>query len=377
MINKVYVSTSDAGLIRSAQTIAIARLGYMWIMGPVDKMRTVQDVPKSKWAWMVLDGSNGGIYTTNSNPNTSNKNVAVATSVSTITEAFAPTTPLVPPPTPPPFVLSFEALINSNVESSITATAPLTGVFVGTHTYNGAGTVTGIWDFGDGSSTEEYTSSATVNHTFETGSWTASLALTESTYNSTSVAVVYVVGNVPVLTPLFYVITSSAVAPLTAAFANSSSVSVGSSSYSYNWVFGDETNDSVYQPTHVYDTGSFPVRLEITESYYGIAEAYELPGGITASVPVVIASFTTNSIGLGGLTESYMEPLTMSFTSSVSYNGNGALTYYWDFGNSESSSMEPPPEAFYGTGSFTASLTVTENSYGITSVYTRSFEVST
>jgi hypothetical protein len=95
MINKVYVSTSDASLVQSAQTVAIASLGYLWAMGPVEEMRTVKSISSSKWAWMVLQ--NGSITTTNTGPNPYSKTVKVATSLSDVTTAFAPTTPLVSP----------------------------------------------------------------------------------------------------------------------------------------------------------------------------------------------------------------------------------------------------------------------------------------
>jgi len=466
MINKVYVSTADASLIRSAQTIAISQLGFKWIMGPVNEMTTVKTISASKWAYMVLDGNSGAIFTSNSGPSVGSRTSAVATSISTITEAFAPATPLVPPPVPPPFVLSFTAFINATTSSTVAATAPVTAAFTGTNTYNGGGTVTGLWNLGDGTAVTPYTSSTVVSHTYQTGSFTASLALTESAYNSKSVATVYVTanvptvtprftidvatatapytasftnissldlgygatvtykwifgdgattssidsthgyqtgsfpvqlqitesiygiasayilpdgitGSVPVLTPLFYVITSSAVAPLTAAFANSSSEDIGDGvGYGFRWVFGDGTTSTAYQPSVIYNTGSFVVRLELSESAYGIASAYTLPGGITGSVPTLVATFTTNSVGFGETPESFMEPLTMSFTSSVdTYTGHSGLTYSWSFGNGNSSLNEPPPQANYLSGAYTASLTVTETSYGISSTSAQSFIV--
>lgn len=467
MINKVYVSTSNASLIQSAQAVAIASLGYLWSMGPVNEMRTVKVISSSKWAYMVLE--NGRIYTTNTGPNPSNKTAIIATSLTDITTAFAPTAPLMSPPPPPPFVLSFIALINDNSASTITATAPVTGALTGTHTYNGSGIVTGSWNFGDGSSTQIYTSSATVNHTFATGSWTASLALTESAYNSSSVAKVYVTanvptvtplfsvntatdtapytasftnsssynlgygatasykwvfgdgattssinsthgyqtgsfivqlqitesiygiasayilpggitGSVPVLTPLFYVNPSSSTAPFTVSFANSSSANVGSGiSFEYRWVYGDGTTSTQFQPPHGYNTGSFIVRLEISESAYNIATAYVLPGGITGSTPILIAGFITQSFGQGGAPESYMEPVTNSYTASgVTYTGVGGLTYNWDFGNGEISESNAGPigNVMYASGAFTASLSITESSYNITSYFEQSFIVS-
>ncbi len=385
MINKVYVSTSDASLIRSAQTVAIAQLGFLWIMGPVDKMRTVQEVPKSKWAYMVLDGNSGAIYTTNSGPAAGSRTSTVATSLTDITTTFTPTPPLSSPPAPPvppPFVLSFVALINSNSSSAVSATAPVTAAFTGTHTYNGEGIVTGILDLGDGSSLIPYTSSAVVNHTYDTGSFTASLSLTESTYNSTSVATVYVTANVPTIIAQFSMNPTLSVAPFTSAFTNESTVSLGEGdSVLYNWFYGDGALVSTSLPgtnffPHTYNTGTFVAQLQITESVYGITSVYVLPGGVTASVPTLTVSFTTNSIGFGDAPESYMEPVTISFTSSVSYTGHGGLTYLWDFGNLTSSSMEPPPQGNYTTGAYTASLTVTEGSYGIIGYSEQTFIVN-
>lgn len=469
MINKVYVSTADASLVQSVQTVAIASLGYLWAMGPVEEMRMVKSISSSKWAWMVLQG--GSITTTNTGPNPYSRTAKVATSLSDVTTAFAPTTPLVSPPAQAAFVLSFTSFINSFTKSIASATAPMTAAFTLTHTYNSDGVVSGFLHLGDGSTSVPYTSSMVVDHTYATGSWTASLALSESSHTSTSVALVYVTTNVPritasfsiyiaggtpsgstapfttsftddsttnigtgatttyklvygdgttssnsalpdhgygtgsfpvelqitesiygitskyvlprgitgslpILMPSFTVLTSSGIAPFTAAFTNTSDFT--GEGYSERWVFGDGTTSAqTNPPNHTYQTGSFPVRLEMTESVYHLTASYVLPYGITGSVPTVVASFTTNSVGFGGAPESYMEPVTISFTSSVSSDSHGGLTYLWDFGNLQSSSLVPPPQGNYTTGAYTASLTVTEDSYGISSTSAQSFIVST
>jgi len=74
----------------------------------------------------------------------------------------------------------------------VSGVEPFDANVTGSHTYNGSGTVTGQWDWGDGSPAEPYVSGAGISHTYSTGEWTASLAVTESSYRITNVATFYI-----------------------------------------------------------------------------------------------------------------------------------------------------------------------------------------
>jgi len=53
-------------------------------------------------------------------------------------------------------------------------------------------------------------------------------------------------------------------------------------------------------------------------------------------------------------------PLEVSFDASGSFDAEGDLTYVWDFGNGDSSTEEDPVYVYETPGSFTATLTVTD-----------------
>ena len=90
-----------------------------------------------------------------------------------------------------PTLLAFESLGDKNV------VGPYTASITGTQVYNGSGVVTGFWYWGDGTASTPFTNSAGVIHKYETGSWTSSLALTESSYNITNVASFYISASIP------------------------------------------------------------------------------------------------------------------------------------------------------------------------------------
>ena len=243
--------------------------------------------------------------------------------------------------------------------------APFSASVTGSHTYNGTGIVTGQWSWGDGSPAETYTSGAGVKHIYTTGSWTASLALTESSYGHTNVATIYISASKPWVSPLFTATPVTGIAPYTSSFDNTSTYALNST-FTYVWIFGDGTaNSTAFEPTHGYQTGSFPVELHISESYYGIAGAYLLPGGITGSVPTVSPSFTVDvAIATAPL------PVTTSNTSTIQIGGGGDyVTYRYDFGDGSPLYPNGVAKHEYGVGEFPIELQVTESLYKIAASY--------
>ena len=277
MTNKVYISTSNASLIQSSQTIAISSLGFLWSMGPINEMRTVKAIPSSRWAWMVLDGNSGNISTTNKGPDTSNKTIKVATSVADVTSTFAPTPPVESPPIIPSLTALFTVVSSSNVAG------------VGLHyftdatSYNDypAGTVTGTWNLGDGTTYAYTYLSGGFGHFYGTGSFTASLTLTESVTNITSSATKYITLIPPTLTASFTFTSHSNGAddsyePMTANLSATTSYN-GGGSETYNWYF--RTGSVVVSQsvgfvtptfTGIFNYGTYTASLQVTESTFNI-----------------------------------------------------------------------------------------------------------
>ena len=249
--------------------------------------------------------------------------------------------------------------------ADVNTVAPYSASITGSHTYNGAGTVSGLWNFGDGAAVAAYVSGAGVKHIYTTGSWTASLALTESYYGIKNVATIYISASKPWVSPLFTATPVTGIAPYTTSFDNTSTYALNST-FVYVWIFGDgKANSSLFEPTHGYQTGSFPVQLHISESYYGIAGAYLLPGGITGSVPTVSPSFTVDvPTGTAPL------PVTTSNTSTIQIGGGGDyVTYRYDFGDGSPLYPNGVAKHEYGVGEWAIELQVTESLYNIRASY--------
>lgn len=250
-----------------------------------------------------------------------------------------------------------------------------------------------LWEFGDGTTS----SLAYPTHVYPTGSSAASFSCSLQTSNSvtfapgTRSAYQYISASIPTVTAAFTFTTTSIYPPHSASFTNTSTNNSQTPTTTYFWRFVNGTiitTSSLASPSIRVDSGSFTASLQATGSY-NISSSYTQ--SFYAPIPTLTAGFTTRSFGFGGVEDSYMEPVSMSYTSSTAYAGNGTLTYLWNFGTGSITSTEfgtvagtastvgPHFRADYEPldGGYTASLQVTESIYGITSNYTRSFYVST
>jgi len=305
----------------------------------------------------------------------------------TVTAAFTyPTTSNVAP-----FSVSF---VNGSTTDSQT---PPTLTYRWTFTYtNAAGAATTT------------TSAVPSGYTrrIDSGSFTASLQATGS-YGIASIVSHSFVAPAPTLALSLSMAYIQAVSPSMVTIHPTVTYNGVGTPYGYpfnnfnRWWFGDFTEAGVeYSQSYsgdvsrTYNTrsdaggitiGEFTASLCLTESIYGIAvrttQSFYIP------MPTVLARFITQSFGNGGDENSYMEPVSMSYTSSVYYDGNTVPTMLWDFGSASfftttygvqpgtTASFGPHFRADYGPGSFTASLQLT-GSYGIASLVTQSFLIS-
>jgi hypothetical protein len=281
-------------------------------------------------------------------------------------------------------------------------------------TYNGIGTIQGRWNSGEWSepTSAEYWlayGGTAWTRTYDTrsaaavtdGKFTASLSVTESIYGIKSLYTQSFALAFPTLGVTLAAVSSSNYSPSVVTFTPTVT-NTGAGTVTGKYFFGEFTEaETEYWvaysagPTiRTYDTrsgtdstGSFTASLQLTGSNYGITAF------VTQSIPLlfpsVTSAFTTHSFGFGGAEDSYMEPVSMSYTSSVTYNGTaGTLTYNWDFGSASfwttvlgaqtgtTSSVGPHFRADYDVGNFTASLQAT-GSYDVASRSEQLFTVST
>lgn len=259
---------------------------------------------------------------------------------------------------------------------------PLTVVFTNTTTTPQLDTY--LWKFGDG----ETSTKINPTHLYQTGSpgvgalykveLTASHAVTPTMMTS---SIDYISASIPVVTALFT--TSSMVglvAPVTVSFNNgSTTTSQTPPTLTYLWTFGDGTTSPLANPpAHGYGTGSYTASLQATGSY-DIASKYTQ--SFVVGPPVLTFTLAADS-------SSKYSPSNVTLTPTITHTGVGTLVGLWRRGETDNSDAEYTVPyvgneiltSVYDTrslsgisGSFTASLQLTESKYGVATKVTQSF----
>jgi len=135
---------------------------------------------------------------------------------------------------------------------------------------------------------------------------------------------------------------TSGCAPLTVNFTDQSTGSITS----WSWTFGDGGSSTSQNPSHQYSSaGTYTVTLTVTGP--GGSDGETKTNYITVSNPPT-ANFT-------GSPTSGTVPLTVNFTNQ----SNGATSYLWNFGDSQTSTATNPSHTYTSTGTFTVTLTAT------------------
>ncbi|MCJ8301757.1 immune inhibitor A domain-containing protein [Shewanella sp.] len=129
----------------------------------------------------------------------------------------------------------------------------------------------------------------------------------------------------------------------------SAAVTGGDGNYSYLWSFGVTGATSAEEmPTYVYQaSGSYTVILTVTD---GQGTSVESTQAVTVVLPVPpVAGFTFSS-----------SDLSVTFTDTTT-GGEGAMTYSWDFGDSQTSTAQSPSHTYASAGTYTVMMTVTDS----------------
>ena len=147
-------------------------------------------------------------------------------------------------------------------------------------------------------------------------------------------------------------------APLAVNFTGSATG--GTAPYSYSWNFGDGSATSTTQnPSHTYTAaGTYTATLTVTDS--------ASPAHTATSTQTITVSSSTSPLTAtaSGNPTSGQIPLTTNFTGSAA-GGTPPYSYSWNFGDTGSSSntstAQNPSHTYNNTGTFTATLTVTDS----------------
>ena len=263
-----------------------------------------------------------------------------------------------------------EADVASFSASPLTGDGPLTVIFSNRTTTPELDTY--LWNFGDGTTSTDihpihvYQSGSTAGYKVElTASHAQGPSVMTSSYS-------YISASKPSLTANFTFVTASGTGPKLATFTNTTVNTSQTPSTTYLWRFvrnGNITTATTINATYTAHTGSNTASLQATGSY-GLTS-------VTNSMFYVDAPTLTATLAV--TTSSNAAPSTSSFAGVVTYNGDGTLTYLWNFGTGSIPNYTDanPPIAIYGlSGPYTASLQVTESLYGIATQVTRSWRLT-
>ena len=122
---------------------------------------------------------------------------------------------------------------------------------------------------------------------------------------------------------------------------------------SYLWSFGDGSTASGVTASHAFaTTGLWPVTLTVTDSM-----------GAQSSSTIIVSVANRPPVANAGPTQTVTVNTSATFNGSGSSDSDGAIvSYSWTFGDGGSASGAVVSHMYTSPGSFTATLTVTDNS---------------
>lgn len=198
------------------------------------------------------------------------------------------------------------------------------------------------WDFGTGDSSFQFEPTYVFP---DTGIYSVTLWVADSVYgcDDSEIRDVYITDPVARFTgtPLW------GCNPLTVSFTDSSI-----HANTYRWFFGDGTSSNQRNPVHTYTVNdTFTVTLVITD-IHGCTDTMIRPDY------VIVIGPTAN---FGGTPLSGCLPLSVDFTDSSTTLSDSIVSWYWQFGDGNTSTLQNPTHVYTSRGRFDVSLTVTDN----------------
>ncbi len=203
------------------------------------------------------------------------------------------------------------------------------------------------WDFGNGNNSSLLNGGAIYT---SAQTYTVTLTVTDGSQTSSKTSVVSVYKNPTVdFSPSL----ATGCIPLAVTF-NSNSIAGDGSISNYAWDFGDGNTQSGFtnSQSHIYSVVQNPViSLTVTNSF-GCHTTIE-KNNIVNVLPGISASFTADKNYLCLITDP------VQFTNAST--GPGTLSYTWNFGDGNNSTLKDPQYSFNKKGIYTVSLQVTNS----------------
>jgi YD repeat-containing protein len=246
-----------------------------------------------------------------------------------------------------------------NQRPTANAGGPYSGTVGQNISFNGGGSfdpdgsiVSYAWNFGDGGGTG---SGVAPTHVYTVaGTYNVTVTVTDNSGATASAAATAtaIAANQPPVANAggpYSGVTGSSIQ-----FNGSASHDSDGSIVSYVWNFGDGGTGSGVAPTHVYATaGTYNVSLTVTDNNGATASA-------TASATVTVPN-QPPAANAGGA-YSGLTAQTINFNGGGSSDSDGRIvSYSWTFGDGGTGSGAAPLHSYSAVGTYTVSLTVTDN----------------
>lgn len=244
------------------------------------------------------------------------------------------------------------AAVNTAPQASFTSSCTVGAcTFDASATTDPDGTVASYaWDFGDSSPKG---TGASPKHTYAaSGSYQVKLTVTDNG-GATDTLTKTIAVSVPVPNAGPTASFSSSCDQLTCTLDASGSSDPDGSVASYAWDFGDGANDTGAKTSHTFaSAGTYSIKLTVTDDQ-GAKDTATKSTTVTAPAnQKPTAAFSFSSSGQKG-----------SFDAGASTDADGSIaSYAWTFGDGGTGTGATPTHDYGGTGSFAATLTVTDNS---------------
>ncbi|MCU7937090.1 MAG: PKD domain-containing protein, partial [Candidatus Thiodiazotropha sp. (ex Dulcina madagascariensis)] len=234
-----------------------------------------------------------------------------------------------------------------------TGTSGTPVAFDGSGSTDSDGTIVSYtWDFGDGATG----TGMAPSHTYTTqGTYNVTLTVTDdgnAVDAATTSATIDAANQAPTANPNG---PYSGTVGVALSFDGTGSSDPDGTIVAYAWDFGDGTSGTGSTPSHTYaSAGTYNVTLSVTDD-----------GGLsnTATTTVAIGSVTNlPPVAVANGPYSGTVGLPVSFDSTGSNDPDGTLaTYHWDFGDGATATGANPTYAYTAQGTYSVTLTVTDN----------------
>jgi alpha-tubulin suppressor-like RCC1 family protein/chitodextrinase len=251
--------------------------------------------------------------------------------------------------------ISWEVTVNQSI--IVNHGGPYAGTVYQAVQFDGSGStdpdgtiVSYLWDFGDGSTG----TGARPSHAYiATGNYTVVLLVTDNdgatAYAETSASIGSIANRGPNAVPggPYHGHVGQVIQ-----FDGSLSEDEGGTIVSYLWNFGDGTTGTGVNPSHIYtEVGQYTVTLTVTDND-GVTHTAATTSSIPNTPPVA---------NPGGPYTGYVgEPVFFDGSGSTDLEG-GIVTYHWYFYDENTGSGPNPTHSYTSAGTYSVSLTVTDN----------------